>query len=519
MRIKILSTSDVHGHLFPTNFKQKHANLPLGYAKAGQIIQNIRQQASDDEIVLYIENGDFIEGSPLTDYIHRTSTTKHKNSILATTVNQIHPDAGVLGNHEFNYGLKYLANTWQTRNFPILNANISGTEAADIGDGPYTIFERRGIKIAILGLTTQFVPHWEVAEKLGHLRFSSAVETAKYWVPLLKKRADIVIVAYHGGFERDLHTGQPTETLTGENEGYALLQQVQGIDALVTGHQHREIATLIHGVPVTQPGYRGSNVGQITLTLDKHKQVTNSATALISTQNTTPYPATIKLIHPLQNQVEQWLDQPLATINGNMEIHDSMDARLHGHAYLSFINHIQMQATGTDIAATALFNDEITGLNHHVTIRDVLNSYIYPNTLVVETISGADLKKALERCASFFTRSIDGNISVADEFARPKLQLFNYDYYSGINYTFDLAQPYGQRVVDLVYHNKPVTPQQNLNITLNQYRGIGAGEYHMFSPDKIIRSYEDDMQKLIIEYLNHHPMITPEQPHNLKIKE
>ncbi|MFU1892645.1 bifunctional metallophosphatase/5'-nucleotidase, partial [Enterococcus faecium] len=74
--------------------------------------------------------------------------------------------------------------------------------------------------------------------------------------------------AYHGGFEKDLETGEPTELLTGENEGYDLLEKVPGIDALVTGHQHRESATKLNGIPVIQPGFRGAFVGEITLEIE-----------------------------------------------------------------------------------------------------------------------------------------------------------------------------------------------------------------------------------------------------------
>lgn len=70
----------------------------------------------------------------------------------------------------------------------------------------------------------------------------------KKWVPLLKQEADIVVVCYHGGFERDLQTGKPTEALTGENEGYQILTKIPGIDVLLTGHQHRQIAEVINGV-------------------------------------------------------------------------------------------------------------------------------------------------------------------------------------------------------------------------------------------------------------------------------
>ena len=88
----------------------------------------------------------------------------------------------------------------------------------------------------------------------------------------MRQSVDLLIVAYHGGFERDLQTGLPTESLTGENEAYQLVEEYKDyIDALVTGHQHREIADHLFGVPVIQPGYRGAFVGEIELELDNEK--------------------------------------------------------------------------------------------------------------------------------------------------------------------------------------------------------------------------------------------------------
>ncbi|PDY55435.1 bifunctional metallophosphatase/5'-nucleotidase, partial [Bacillus cereus] len=82
-----------------------------------------------------------------------------------------------------------------------------------------------------------------------------ALETIKKWVPYIRKheQPDLLVVAYHGGFERDFQTGVPTEVLTGENQGYAMYDEIDGIDILLTGHQHREIAqTLDNGVTILQ---------------------------------------------------------------------------------------------------------------------------------------------------------------------------------------------------------------------------------------------------------------------------
>ncbi|WP_290033407.1 bifunctional metallophosphatase/5'-nucleotidase [Ligilactobacillus cholophilus] len=518
MKIKILSTSDVHGYIYPTNFSTRDDHHALGYLKAASVIEDVQRQAEKDgDIAIYIEDGDFVEGSPMTDYAYQTRDEKHYNLDLVRMVNHLQADVGILGNHEFNYGPDYLNPTLADRTYPILNANMQEDPASHIIDAPYKIIEKNNIKIAVLGLTTQYIPHWEQPKHIEGWKFEPAFEAAAKYVPELRKQADVVIVAYHGGFERDLQTGEPTEALTGENEGYQIITEVPGIDAFVTGHQHRQIAAKVNGIPTTQPGFRGEKVGCITLTLDDNKKVVDSSAELLDVADAGDEMWMNALTYDWNHDVQDWLDQRIATIDGDMEIHDPMEARLHGHPYLEFVNQVEMDAMGTDIAATALFNNEVTGLGHDVTIRNVMNSYVYPNTLVTEAITGKDLRNALERCASFFELQPDGSLTVSKDFSYPKMQLYNYDFYSGIDYTFDLTQPKGKRVVELKYHDKDVQDTDELKVTMNQYRGVGGGNYDCFSADKIIKQNETEVPRLLIAYLENHPNIKAIQPTNLKI--
>lgn len=517
MRVKILSTSDVHGYLYPTNYSTADNVSDYGMLKAATLIQQQKANADIDEVVIAIENGDWIQGSPLTSYVAK-QTTPEQQGIFTRVTGTIGYDAGVLGNHEFNYGLDYLRAAEQNRNYPLLGANIDGGQQQSIIDAPYTIVEAKGIKIAILGLTTAYIPVWERADHITGLTFKSALETAKYWVPRLHKMADLVVVAYHGGLENDLKTGVPTEKLTTENEGGRILTQVPGIDALVTGHQHRQIAQVVNGVPVTQPGERGPFVGCIELRLDKDNHVLGAAASLLPTKGREPDLALTKMTIKLEQNVQKWLDQPLGQVAGqSMVITDPLQARLHGHPYLQFINQVEMVATGTDIAATALFNDEVHGYESAVTIRQVLNSYGYPNTLVVEQITGADLRDALERSASYFALQ-DGRVVVSDKFIEPKVQHYNYDFYSGIDYEFDLTQPVGSRVTKLNYHGQPVIADQSLQVTMNQYRGNGGGDYPMFSADKVVREVNLDMTELITNYFESHNLVVASQPENFQVQ-
>jgi len=506
MKVKILSTSDVHGYVLPTNYSRRDDHQDYGWLKAATVIQEVQQRATSDEIVITIENGDWIQESAFASYLAQQSADQQ--ALFTQLTRSIHYDAGVLGNHEFNYGLDYLRNCERQRNYPLLGANIQGGVAQGILDGPYTLVEERGIKIAILGLTTAYVPVWERADHLTGLTFTSALATAKRFVPQLRALADVVIVAYHGGFEADLETGQPTERLTGENEGYQLLADVPGIDALVTGHQHRQLAGVYQGVPTMQPGEKGVAMGEITLTLNQEKQVVDQSATLLTTATAQPDSTLAALVAPIQEKVETWLDQPVGQLTGeSLAVTDPMAARLCGHPYLQFINTVEMAAGQTDIAATALFNDEVRGLGEQVSLRQLLNSYPYANTLVVERVTGAELRAALERCASFFTVTDDGQVGVTPAFTTPKLALYNYDVYSGIDYHFDLTRPEGQRVTQLMYHGQPVEATQTLAVAMNQYRGNGGGDYPMFSPDKVCREVNVDMAELIRQYFVAQPVV------------
>lgn len=515
MQIKLISTSDVHGYLAPTDYSRRDHVAPFSLSRAATLIQQLT--AVDDETVwpIVIENGDYVQGSPLTYFIARREL--EAAPLYSELANYNHVQAGIFGNHEFNYGLDYLDLCESSRHYPMLAANIHDDHHRTLFSKPYTLLERAGVKVAILGLTTQFVGHWEQPDHITGLHFEDVVAAAKRWVPQLRQLADVVVVAYHGGLERDPQTDRPTERQNGENLGSKMLAEVPGIDALITGHQHRELAVTVHGVPVTQPGMKGSNVAMITLDVNAQRQITRRHPEIFPTKGVQPDARLMALVKPTNDKMEDWLDTPLGQINGDMLVHDHLQARLHNHPYLNFINQVEMNATGTDIAATALFNDDVPGLKQNVTMREVMNSYVYPNKLAVETITGTDLKRALERCARYFLLR-DGHVIVNPEFLKPKLRHYVYDIYSGIDYTFDLAKPFGQRVVQLDYHGQAVRPDQELTVTLNHYRAGGGGNYPMYRTDKIERRLPTDMTVLIADYFAQHPVVNAVQPTNFNVR-
>ncbi|MHA3066065.1 bifunctional metallophosphatase/5'-nucleotidase [Lacticaseibacillus saniviri] len=514
MQLTILSTSDTHGFVQPTNYVKRNQNLPFSLAKTKTVIDRVKQ--STDEPVITIENGDWLQGSPLAYYAAKVAKDATK---LTDAYNLMGYDVGILGNHEFNYGLDYLKQAVGTLDYPMLTANILTGNQPLFGQG-HRIIEKAGVKIGIIGLTTDYIPHWETPAHIEGLQFESVLETAKKEVAELRPLVDVVIVAYHGGFERNLETGQLTERETGENVGYRLATEVPGIDALVTGHQHRELAQIVNGVPITQPGYRGANVGQITLTLaDKvgGYRVTGGQAELLAVTDVPADAAIIKTLQDTSNQVETWLDAPLGRVEGDMRINDPFKARIQETPYIEFVQKVQMTSTSADISGTALFNNEGRGFGDVITMRDVVTNYIYPNTLAVVALSGADLFAALEQNAEYF--SLDGadRIMVTPRFERPKPQHYNYDMYEGIDYTLDITQPVGSRVKQVTYHGEPLQPDDTYHVVVNQYRAGGGGNFPMFDQSKVVEENQRDMTELIADYLLQHPVIEATANHNFTV--
>jgi len=495
MQVSILSTSDVHGYVMPDDFRRPYAEKKFGLSKSVTALEH----DSGADVTIRIENGDFIQGSPLTDYVKQTNQL----DVFKKLVDQADYDVQILGNHEFNYGRDFLE-TFYADNELLLNANIVDTVTGEPFIGkPYRVIEENGVKVAIIGVTTKYIPNWETSVHIAGLTFLDPVETVSDIAKNLRDEVDVIVVAYHGGIERDVESGELTEDDTGENQGYALTQ-IPEVDAVVTGHQHRKIAAIINDVPLTQPGYRGESVGVINLELDNERNIVAKQAELVTVSDLTVDKDITELIEPLQLETNEWLDTPIATLSSDMLIHDHLNARLNSHPYLELVNEVQMDVGNTQIASTALFNDEVQGLSKVVTRRDIMTNYIYPNEVVVQRLTGQDIKDALEVNAGYFVLE-DNDIQVNPKYIWPKVSHYNYDIWSGIQYSFDIRKPFGQRVVELNdLTGEPLQMNATYEVAMNQYRSTGAGGFDMFDTSKTIREIPGSMTDHLISYMSEH---------------
>lgn len=500
--VVLLETSDLHGFLLPRSYSTRD-EVEHGLARIASIVRKMRNIHSH---IVLIDNGDCLQGTPLT-YYHAKVNHEPANPVIAC-LNELRYDAAVLGNHEFNYGLPYLRSAMKESRFPWLSANtVDASTGQPMFGKPYIVRElENGVRIGVLGLTTAYIPNWEQPAHIAGIRFDDPVEAAQKWVRMMKdeERVDVVVVSYHGGFERDLETGVPTEPLTGENVGYLLCEQVDGIDVLLTGHQHRAIASNVNGVCVVQPANEGRFLGKVTLQLEKGANgwtVANSQAELIAAADYKADEEIVRIVRDVEELTQAWLDQPIGFVEGDMLISSHADVRLREHPLIEFINRVQMDESGAHISNTALFDNAAPGFGRQITMRDIVSNYVYPNTLKVIRISGRDIRDALEKSAEYFERDEQGEIVVSEAYLSPKPQHYNYDMWEGIEYVLDISQPIGHRVVKLERQGQPLVEDDMFDVVMNNYRAGGGGNYTMFQGKQVVKDINTDMVELLADYI------------------
>ena len=503
MKLAIYHTSDLHGYVYPTNYVKEQQ---LGILKIGSYILN---DEKNYDASLKIDCGDLLQGSALAHYLSKQKLDK--NPILEG-LEFIGYDAYVIGNHEFNYGLEYLNNSYKHVEDKIINSNIEGLE---FNTKPYKIFNFNGFRVACIGFTTSFIPNWEHEKNIINLKFLNPVEMYGKYEKELKEKADYIIVCYHGGFEKSLDgTNTPTEKLTKENQGSELLEKYNSINMVLSGHQHRSFITMINGVLCSQPLHNGQKFSKIIL--DTETNEVSYELVNVSLLNDEINEDMEKIFNDVEAELKDYLDREIGCFDKDIVIDDIFEARLKGHPFINFLHQVQLESSEADFSALSLFDSAI-GFKKNVSIRDILINYPYPNTLMVLKVKGDKLKEAIEKAATYFSIE-DGKIKISDSFLIPKVQNYNYDMFAGLEYEIDLSRDFGNRVISMKKDGKDIDLDKYYKVVMNNYRATNTSIYPSYEGAEVIKEINVDVSELIINYFLKHHNVKVIQQSNYIIK-
>jgi 2',3'-cyclic-nucleotide 2'-phosphodiesterase/3'-nucleotidase len=516
--VVILSTTDMHGHIFPIDYyTNKYDNV--GIAKVATLVKQARK---DDPDLLLLDSGDTIQGTPL-EYLHNKRNNTPIDPMMLT-MNALKYDAMAVGNHEYNFGLKVLEKARSEAKFPWLSANTYETGAkgtASTHYQPYIVKEIQGVKIGILGLTTPGIPYWENVPNYAGLEFHETVSEAKKWVPILreKEKVDVVVIAMHMGIEEDLRTGIPNpSSVPNENAAVTIARQVPGVDVILMGHTHREVGDLfINGVLLTQANRWASHVARIDLYLDKGQDnrwqvAAKSARTIAVTEKTELDPEIAKLGEPYDKETQDWLGR---NIGESSEELTAQGCRFQDTAIIDLIQRVQLEAGKADVSMAACFNPSARIPKGAVTVRDIAGLYEYENTLVTVELTGQQLKDALEHSTRYFKEYQPGKS--LNDLVDTRIPGYNFDVAEGASYDIDLTKPIGERIVNLKYKDQPLSMTQKLRVVTNNYRVNGGGGFTMYKDAPVVYRSSEEVRELIIDWVERNKTVPSQSTNNWHI--
>jgi 2',3'-cyclic-nucleotide 2'-phosphodiesterase/3'-nucleotidase len=487
----IAATTDIHGRVRGWDYYRDAPDTMGGLARVATIIDSLRRVSPLLPVV--VDAGDIIQGNPLAFAAARVDSTM-PNPVIAA-MNVIDYDAAVVGNHEFNYGVPYLDKAVKEAGFPLLGTNVyrpDGTRKFQ----DWSLSSRRGIRIAIVGATTPGSMVWDRDNLAGRLVIRDIVPEVGASVRSARGAgADVVVVALHSGLDEPSSYDTVSAPIPSENVAARVAREVPGIDVIVYGHSHQEMAdTTINGVLLMQPKNWAQSVAIAHLRLERRNgrfRVLGKRSSIVQAHGHAENAQVLAVTQQGHRAAVAYATAAVGTTNTAWRA-DS--ARVVDSPLIDFVLAVEARATGAQLASTAVFDRNVSIPPGPVTVAQLAALYPYDNTLRAVRVTGAQLRAYLEQSARYFRKLADGSFDTD-----PRIPGFNYDVVSGVDYTIDVDRPIGARITKLQYKGRDVAATDTFTMALNNYRQSGGGGFSMLREAPVVYDHQQEIRQLLID--------------------
>ena len=470
VNIKILGTSDIHGRVVPWSYGADVEDKSGSYAQIATYVKDVRK---NNKNVVLVDVGDAIQDNQVD--VFAKDKKYYKDHPIPKVLNEMKYDIFVLGNHEFNFGMKALDEILKDIKAKKLTANFYYKKNDKRYIDATTIIEKDGVKLGIIGLSTPMSAKFE--EDTGNLKdmkFTSPTEEARTQVDKLKaKGVDAIIVIAHMGIDNENKIPD-----TGMRD---VINAVDGIDVVIAGHMHKDVPSeTIKNTLITEPHRYGTVVSEVDLTFDinnkKEVKLVKKESKTVPVKALEADKKIAEIYKPYHEKLRELNNVVIGQTENEMvpqETKHGVSAAFSKDTGLSsFINDVEQHYSGADVVTFSFDHQKARMNKGDIKKKDIIFNYRYAGgDVTVYEMTGKQLKEYMEWSANYFDTIQPGDTEYRYNAERKKSKYVTYDIFGGVNYKIDLRNPQGSKIVGLTLADgKPVTDDMKLKVGMNSYR-------------------------------------------------
>ncbi|WP_071201188.1 bifunctional metallophosphatase/5'-nucleotidase [Vibrio cholerae] len=504
--VTILGTSDLHGHFMPWDYSADKLNLSGSLSQIATKVKTIRQEQPN---VILVDAGDTIQGNFVETFKDEAIDP------MMLGFNEMKYDVWVLGNHEFDFGLKVLNRSLTQFKGRSLAGNIQRPDGNPFLPG-YTIIERGGIKIGVTGMDTPMTQVFaEGTNRLEGMTFTNPTLEVQKIIKQIDPQVDAIVLVAHMGIENenDITNTGVTDIANGNPE----------LDAIVAGHMHTLIdKAVVNGVIITEPDKYGRALSRIDLQFEEQNgkfTLINKDSLTYKIKDITSDSKMESLYEPYHKRLREMANREIAQLSGvNLVPENEIRGIPQVHVQDTGISALFQEASffyapKANVIALQIDNDNAKLDVGSIKAKDIAYNYQYAGgEITVYRMTGKELKQYMEWSAGYFNSVKPGDVTYSFNPERRASKYSTNDFFAGVTYTIDLTQPAGERITDLKFADgTPVKDNSEIRLGMNSYRmghltkkgGILEGQQFpvLFDTEAEYGEEQGTIRNLTIRYL------------------
>lgn len=504
--VTILGTSDLHGHFMPWDYSADKLNLSGSLSQIATKVKTIRQEQPN---VILVDAGDTIQGNFVETFKDEAIDP------MMLGFNEMKYDVWVLGNHEFDFGLKVLNRSLTQFKGRSLAGNIQRPDGNPFLPG-YTIIERGGIKIGVIGMDTPMTQVFaEGTNRLEGMTFTNPTLEVQKIIKQIDPQVDAIVLVAHMGLENenDINNTGVTDIANGNPE----------LDAIVAGHMHTLIdKAVVNGVIITEPDKYGRALSRIDLQFEEQNgkfTLINKDSLTYKIKDITSDSKMESLYEPYHKRLREMANREIAQLSGvNLVPENEIRGIPQVHVQDTGISALFQEASffyapKANVIALQIDNDNAKLDVGSIKAKDIAYNYQYAGgEITVYQMTGKELKQYMEWSAGYFNSVKPGDVTYSFNPERRASKYSTNDFFAGVTYTIDLTQPAGERITDLKFADgTPVKDNSEIRLGMNSYRmghltkkgGVLEGQQFpvLFDTEAEYGEEQGSIRNLTIRYL------------------